>query len=296
MNCFRASARDAESGARKIDEGWTVTVTRGARGQHLFMVRPLVDPPFASLPPLEVLDGVRQIHVLDVDAGFHERLAQEAAGRADEGFALTILDIPRLFADEHDAGVARTRAKHGLRGALPQIAPPAALGLALQAGESARTWSIVRDAAIRHRGFPTVRSKTSNVAVRSPSIDDELRAAAVRLSPLRVAWLGGRLVDVTAAIARTVMGLEILIFGMVLELAQDVRKLLGFIRGLVAQSLVRLGVVAAIGSALDVAPVVRILVPWFRILGLRCHLPLPAIVEGKGRAARPTGRRTTVKR
>ena len=61
-----------------------------------------VDAAFAAGLPLEMFYGVRDIDFLTVDASFDEGGVEELACRSDEGTALEVFLISRLFADEHD--------------------------------------------------------------------------------------------------------------------------------------------------------------------------------------------------
>ena len=91
-------------------------------GEHLVVVRPLVNATFAARRPLEVFDRVGQINAADGDARLVERFAKQTAGRADERLALPILDVARLLADEHDIGALVAGAEDRLRAAAPEIA------------------------------------------------------------------------------------------------------------------------------------------------------------------------------
>jgi len=53
---------------------------------------------------------------------------QKPPGRADEGFSLAVLVIPRLLADEHEIGRGRALAKNRLSAALVQLTAAAVLG------------------------------------------------------------------------------------------------------------------------------------------------------------------------
>src|SRR5207245_2830257 len=64
-------------------------------------VRLLVNPALAARLPFEMLDDVRHVHALAIDAGVFERLVEQAAGRTDERASCEILGVTRLFADEH---------------------------------------------------------------------------------------------------------------------------------------------------------------------------------------------------
>ena len=77
--------------------------------------------------PLEVLDHVRHVGRLAVDARLQERLVQEPAGRADERASLEILSVAGLLADEHHRRPARALAEDRLRSRQVQRAGGTAL-------------------------------------------------------------------------------------------------------------------------------------------------------------------------
>jgi len=66
------------------------------------------------LCPLEVLDGVREVQVIAIDARRVERAIEDFPRRADERVPRALLDVARLLADHHHAGPARTFAEHRL--------------------------------------------------------------------------------------------------------------------------------------------------------------------------------------
>src|SRR5258705_12701863 len=71
-------------------------------GGDLAGPRLLVNPALAARLPFEMLDHVRHVNALAVDAGFFERPIEELARRADERTARDIFLIARLLANEHD--------------------------------------------------------------------------------------------------------------------------------------------------------------------------------------------------
>jgi hypothetical protein len=60
-------------------------------------VRALVDPALAALGPPEVLDGVGQVDVRTVDAGFVQGPVEDVPGRTDERASLLVLLITGLL-------------------------------------------------------------------------------------------------------------------------------------------------------------------------------------------------------
>ena len=65
----------------------------------------LVDAALAALAEFEVFDGVGDVGLVAVDAGFLQRPVEKLAGGADEGAALQVFLVTRLFTDEGDGGV-----------------------------------------------------------------------------------------------------------------------------------------------------------------------------------------------
>ena len=71
----------------------------------LFCVGLLVDSALALRRPLEVLDGVGDVHLGPIDPRRFQRLVEHPPRGSDEGAALLVLLVARLLADEHDLGV-----------------------------------------------------------------------------------------------------------------------------------------------------------------------------------------------
>src|SRR5438067_2064459 len=99
-------------------------------GGHLALRRRLVNAPLTARLPAEMLDRVGQIEIGGRDAGLAKHVAQQLAGRTDEGLALLILLVARLLADQHQPRLVRAFAAHSLRRALPQIAATTSVELA----------------------------------------------------------------------------------------------------------------------------------------------------------------------
>lgn len=72
--------------------------------------------------PLEVLHRIRDIDIVAVDARGIERVIEQTASGADEGSALLVLLVARLFTHDHDARRPRPLAEHRLGPHLPQMA------------------------------------------------------------------------------------------------------------------------------------------------------------------------------
>jgi hypothetical protein len=89
---------------------------------YLTRVRAFVQPPFAPLLELEMLDRVRHIDALAVQAGITKGFIQQKPCRSDERSALAVFSVPGLFANEHHVCVWRPFTENGLRGVFPKRA------------------------------------------------------------------------------------------------------------------------------------------------------------------------------
>ena len=78
-------------------------VEPGMAGVHLGRRRSLVDAPLAAQLVLEVLDGVRHVQLPTIDPGRPHALPQHSAGGTDERFALEVLTVTGLLADQRQA-------------------------------------------------------------------------------------------------------------------------------------------------------------------------------------------------
>src|SRR5688572_33081656 len=112
----------AESDNRfRLDQG-DLGVEPHATRLDFAVARLLVYPSLAARFPLEMLDDVREVDVLGIDARFFERASQQLTGWTNEWPTLHVLDVARLLADQHETYVARTLAEHGLGRATPEVA------------------------------------------------------------------------------------------------------------------------------------------------------------------------------
>src|SRR5438105_8353415 len=93
----------------------------GMARSDLGVVRLLVDATRALLAPLplEVLHGIRDVHVAALDPRFLEGAIEQLPRRTDERVASAILLVARLLADDHHAGILRSLAKDWLRSERP---------------------------------------------------------------------------------------------------------------------------------------------------------------------------------
>lgn len=72
----------------------------------------LVKPPLAAFLKLEMLDGVREIRALAVNACFLKSSIEKPPGGADEGTTLHIFLVARLFANQGDTCADRPLAQY----------------------------------------------------------------------------------------------------------------------------------------------------------------------------------------
>jgi hypothetical protein len=79
-----------------------------------------VQATLAPRSPLEVLDGVRQVDLAGVDLGGLQGAGENVPRRADEGFALDVLAVARLLADQHQLRLPEAGAEDRLRRVPPQ--------------------------------------------------------------------------------------------------------------------------------------------------------------------------------
>jgi hypothetical protein len=77
-----------------------------------------------------MLDRVRDVDLIAVDARFGKRAIEELPGRADEWPSRAVFLVARLLADHHDPGARLAFAENGLRGGFPQRARLAFGGVA----------------------------------------------------------------------------------------------------------------------------------------------------------------------
>jgi hypothetical protein len=85
-------------------------------------------PALALWLPFKMLDGVRDVHLVARDTGFHKRFVKQLAGWSHKGMPLQILLIAGLLADEDKFCMRGAFSKHGLSGPLVEIAPGANFG------------------------------------------------------------------------------------------------------------------------------------------------------------------------
>ena len=81
-----------------------------------------MDPPLATRPPLEVLDGIGDVDVGTFDARCRQRVVKKPACRTDKRPSGTILGVPRLLAHENDPCPSPSLAKDCLGGVPEQVA------------------------------------------------------------------------------------------------------------------------------------------------------------------------------
>ena len=86
-----------------------------------------MDPPLPSLFKGKMLHRVCQINIRSIHPGFRQRAIQNLSCRPDKRPPGAIFRISRLFADQHNARVTKSFAKHRLRRMLKQLASFASL-------------------------------------------------------------------------------------------------------------------------------------------------------------------------
>ena len=98
-------------------------------GLDLRRCRFLVQADLSARHKFEMLHRVGDVDLVAIDAGFGQRTVEHLAGRADEGMAGEVFLVAGLLADQHDGGVLRAFAEHGLRRVLVERAGAAMRGL-----------------------------------------------------------------------------------------------------------------------------------------------------------------------
>ena len=79
----------------------------------------LVQPSFAALLELEMLDRVGDVNTASIHARLDKRPVKQQTCRPDERTAFPVFSISRLLADKHDLSVWRTLSKYGLGRVFP---------------------------------------------------------------------------------------------------------------------------------------------------------------------------------
>jgi hypothetical protein len=82
----------------------------------------LVQPSFAALLKLEMLDRVGDVNATSIHARLDQGLVKQKTRRPDERPAFPVFSISGLLADQHDLGFWRTFSKYGLGRVFPQRA------------------------------------------------------------------------------------------------------------------------------------------------------------------------------
>ena len=81
-----------------------------------------VDAAFATWFSLKMFDHIGDVSLRAIDAGFSERIIEQATCGSNKGFALEILFIAWLLADKHHDSAAASFAEDGLRTQFPEVA------------------------------------------------------------------------------------------------------------------------------------------------------------------------------
>src|ERR1700756_1165206 len=75
---------------------------------------------FSARYELEMFDGIGDVDLVAVDAGFIERAVEHLPGRTHERFAGKVFLVAGLLADQHYLRMLRALAEHGLRRVFPE--------------------------------------------------------------------------------------------------------------------------------------------------------------------------------
>jgi hypothetical protein len=81
--------------------------------------------------PVEVLDGVRQVDLVELQSCIEDRPAQQSARRPYERCTLLVLLVAGLLADEHHSRVLAATARDRLSRLFPQLAAAAGVEVGL---------------------------------------------------------------------------------------------------------------------------------------------------------------------
>ena len=87
---------------------------------------------FSAGYEFEMFHGVGDVDLLAVDAGFLQCPVEHQPGGSDERFAGKVFLVAGLLADQHDLGMLRAFAEHGLRRILPEMTGAAVAGFLAQ--------------------------------------------------------------------------------------------------------------------------------------------------------------------
>ena len=96
-------------------------------GVDLSHVGLFMKPPLPTRLPFEVFDGIGDEQLRAVETGTGESPVQHGAGGTHERLTAQVFFVSRLLADQHDAGIARPRARHRLGRVPPNVAAAAGL-------------------------------------------------------------------------------------------------------------------------------------------------------------------------
>jgi hypothetical protein len=84
-----------------------------------------------------MLYRVGDVNLRTVDAGLFQRAVEHLPRRSDERLAGEVFLVAGLLADQHDPGLLRAFAEHGLRRAFPEMTGAAIGGLLAEGFEAA---------------------------------------------------------------------------------------------------------------------------------------------------------------
>ena len=145
--CLRRGGAEADDHTRLDDRD--LVLQPWETGADLGGIGRLVNPPRGAriFGPLEVLDGVRDVHVVTRDSCLVEGTIEQLARRADERPARAVFHVARLLADDHHACGARSLPEDRLRADLEQIAALTAFRRDAKLGERRARWNEISGGA-----------------------------------------------------------------------------------------------------------------------------------------------------
>src|SRR5438132_2838475 len=193
-------------GAHRLELGAKPRQTRLDLGAIGLVVDPALAPA-RRRAPLEVLDDVRQVDLLAVDAGLGEGPIEKTTRRPDERGALDVLAVTGLLPDEEHRGGHRPRAENRLGGRGPERASATAAGTRPHTRQTGvgRRRARGRRTARRHPnavpGAPVRKTATRSLANRGRGYSVSMGATAVhrRAGRLDRHELGSALLDAANA-------------------------------------------------------------------------------------------------
>lgn len=106
-------------------------------GADLGRIRLLVYPAFASFFKLEMLDDVRDVDLVSLNASFDQCSIEHLPRRPHKGKAFQVLIVSGLLADQNDRRRTRAGSRHGLRSMPIEVARRTLLNGHAESGKAA---------------------------------------------------------------------------------------------------------------------------------------------------------------